>query len=125
MADCCSCNCPLKNPEDHYCAHVNVLYRTQRIITVFMQMSFTEPRGSLLCSCNCPLQNPEDHYCAHATVLYRTQRIITVLMQPLLSQLNSAHVLIPYLLMNHCNIIISSTTTSSNVPLQVPLEMNY
>ena len=63
--------------------------------------------------------------CCLKIVLYRTQRLITVLIHPLLSQLNSADILIYYLLMIHFNIIISSTTTSSNVPLQVPLHLNY
>jgi hypothetical protein len=58
-------------------------------------------------------------------VLHRKFSFVTVLMQTLLSQLNSADILIPYLLTIHFNIIISSTTTYSNVPLQVPLQLNY
>ena len=48
-----------------------------------------------------------------------------MLMQPLLSQMNSADILIYYLLMIHFNIIISSTTTSSIVPLHVRIQLNY
>jgi len=63
--------------------------------------------------------------CCSKNVFYRTQSLITVLIQPLLSQRNSTDILIHYLLMINFNIIISSTATSSNVPLQVPLQLNY